>query len=255
VKLGVKHSAWSGRWFHRVPNARLVERKAFLESVASGKRVIHVGFAGRGEDQHAGGSWLHARLATTAASLVGVDNDEETVEKARAEGWEAYTADCQDPRSLEALGIEPADVVIAAEIIEHLDSPGRFFDALHHLVRPDGVLVITTPNAYSLLNPIAGIAGLEMIDPDHVSLYSWYTLQNLLQQRGWAVSESLGYYYLVRGRAPSFYVIVTRILLAGQRVIARWRPFLGNGLIAVARHDGNGHNSDGENRDDHNSDG
>lgn len=236
--LAVEQSEWSRRWFHRVPKASLVERRAFLESVASGKRVIHVGFAGRGEELGSGGSWLHARLAAHAKELVGVDNDEETVEKARAEGYEAYVADCQDPRSVEALGIQPADVVIAAEIIEHLDAPGRFLDALHHLVRPDGVLVLTTPNAYSPLNQVAGLVGLEMIDPDHVTLYSWYSLTNLLRQRGWAVSEFLAYHYAVRGRAPSFQVIVTRSLLALQRGISRWRPALANGLIFVARSEG-----------------
>ncbi len=225
---------WSDRWFHPLPKARLVERKSFLESMARGKRVIHVGFVGSSESLDPGGSWLHARLAACASSLVGLDKEREVVEKARAEGYEAYAADCQDPQSVASLGIEPADVVIAAEIVEHLDSPGRFFDALHPLVRPGGVLVVTTPNAYSMLNPIATLAGLEMIDPDHISLYSWYTLQNLLQQRGWAISEFLVYYYVVRGRAPTLQVLVTRGLLTVQRALARWRPFIGNGLIVVA---------------------
>lgn len=232
--MATGEAEWSHRWFHPLPRARLVERRAFLESVASGKRVIHVGFAGRGEDPGASDSWLHARLAACTASLVGVDNDEQGVESARGQGFEAYVSDCQDPRAVEALGLEPAEVVIAAEILEHLDAQGPFLEALRHLVRPDGILVITTPNAYSLLNPIATLVGLEMIDPDHVNLHSWYTLQNLLQKGGWTVVESLAYYYRVRGRAPSFHVAITRGLLMIQRGISQWRPFLGNGLIAVA---------------------
>ncbi len=229
-------SSWWQRWFHPLPKARLVERRAFLQGFVAGKRVIHVGFAGTrgGETFDAEGSWLHAQLATRAAAVIGLDNEAEAVERARAQGYEVYTADCQNPSSVRALGLEPAEVVVAAEIIEHLDSPGSFLDALRPLVRHDGVLVITTPNAYSILNPVATLAGLEMIDPDHISLYSWYTLQRLLERRGWKVADFLVYYYEPRGRAPSFQVKVTRSLLALQRGLSRWRPFLANGLIAVA---------------------
>ena len=90
------------------------------------------------------GTWLHARLAESASALVGLDVEEEGVRWAADHGFEAYAVDAQSPEAVEALGIEPADVVIAGEVVEHLDAPGPFFRSLRQLARPDGLLVVTT---------------------------------------------------------------------------------------------------------------
>ena len=81
----------------------------------------------------------------------------------------------------------PAEVIIAGEIIEHLDDSGSFLDGLHSLVEPGGRLVITTPNSSGLLNAgAAAQAGYEVNHPDHVTLYSCFTLTNLLERHGLA---------------------------------------------------------------------
>jgi 2-polyprenyl-3-methyl-5-hydroxy-6-metoxy-1,4-benzoquinol methylase len=47
---------------------------------------------------------------------------------------------------------ESADVVVAIEIIEHLENPRAFFRELTRLVKPGGLIVLTTPNQLSLLS-------------------------------------------------------------------------------------------------------
>src|SRR5262245_59034849 len=108
---------------HRLPKARLVQRIPYVASQCAGKRVIHIGFvdAGYQEMQASAGTWLHAHLAETAKELVGIDLDVDGVARAVAEGYEAYVADCRDVEAVDALGIDRADVVVAGEIIEHLD--------------------------------------------------------------------------------------------------------------------------------------
>jgi hypothetical protein len=65
-------------------------------------------------------------------------------------GFEAHAVDAQSPEAVTALGLEPADVVVAGEIVEHLDAPGPFFRAMRELV-PNGLLVVTprTPTGSS----------------------------------------------------------------------------------------------------------
>lgn len=45
-----------------------------------------------------------------------------------------------------------ADVVVAAETIEHLENPRQFVRQLARLAKPDGWVIVTTPNQLSLLS-------------------------------------------------------------------------------------------------------
>ncbi len=171
----------------RLPRTEIVDRIAHLTERARGKRVIHVGFADVSfhDDQLATESWLHQHLADVADSLVGIDLDERAVEQARAQGYEAYAADCTDAEQLASLRLDPADLVIAGEVIEHVGEPGSLLTALKTVCKPDGRLVVTTPNAYGLLNVVASIGGFELNHPDHVVMFTWRTLTSLMARCGW----------------------------------------------------------------------
>lgn len=228
---------------HRLPKAALVQRIPHVADLVRGRRVVHVGFvdAGYQEMQAGAGTWLHAHLAATATSLVGIDLDEAGVEAARAEGYEAHVADCRDPDQIDALGLEPAEMVIAGEVIEHLDDPGSFLDGLHRLLAPGGLLVLTTPNASGLLNGFAAMAGAEINHPDHVILFSWRTLTNLMARHGWEVVDTATFVPAVKaapGRGVRQWAlgIAGRFVLWLERTIGRlWAPFVADGLIVTAR--------------------
>jgi SAM-dependent methyltransferase len=207
-----------------------------LLEFASGKRVVHVGFVDehRLESKLGRGTWLHARLAEAAASLVGLDVEEEGVRWATEHGFEAYAVDAQSPDAVAALGLEPADVVIAGEVVEHLDAPGPFFRSLLQLARPDGLLVVTTPNAFRLLNFLAPLGGVELVHPDHTAWHSPHTLATLLARGGWEV-EGVAYY---QNPAPDL-AGVAGALIRGARAafvrVGRLAPYWSDGLVVWAR--------------------
>jgi SAM-dependent methyltransferase len=230
------------QWVHKLPNAPVVNRLDFLRHIVSSKHVIHVGFADTGwrESQERTGTWLHTQLTESAKSVVGIDLDEPSVSLARQQGYEAYTANCCDPDALARLPVQPADIVVAGEVIEHLDAPGPFLEGMRKLIVPEGRLVITTPNAFRLLNLIAALVRIELVHPDHVAQYSWYTLSNLLGRHGWRVIDFLCYMQPSisprQGRSLQrrAQVLATRGFLATQGLLARTgAPFVGDGLIAV----------------------
>jgi SAM-dependent methyltransferase len=232
---------------HRLPRARVVDRIEYLTAAVVGRRAVHLGFVDSGcEELHAGTeTWLHAHLDRAAASLVGLDLDAEGVARAQAQGFEARAVDCTDPSAMAAIGVEPADVAIAGEIIEHLDHAGGFLDGLHEVVVPGGRLVVTTPNASGLLNAgAAALAGFEVNHPDHVTLYSCFTLTNLLIRHGWEVTEVATYIPVVHDTAGMSTKV--RLLAGGARVALAverglghlGRPFAADGLIVSAHRQG-----------------
>jgi SAM-dependent methyltransferase len=227
---------------HRLPPARLVDRIEFVLHAGRGRRVIHLGFVDetRTEERQAQGSWLHGQLARVAEELVGIDSSRSGVEQAVEDGYEAHVADLEDPAQVAALALEPADLVVAGELVEHLANPGRMLEAIRPLLRAGGLLVLTTPNAHALTNVLAALLGLELVNSDHVGWQSWWTARELLARHGYRVTE-LAYYpfprlEVVGDYAPSYRrrIAFFNAYLTAVRPLYRVRPSLADGLILVA---------------------
>jgi SAM-dependent methyltransferase len=228
---------------HRLPRHGPVDREKALIEASRDKRVIHIGFVDAPflASKLAEDRWLHAKLARVARSLVGIDLSQEGVRWATSAGYEAYVADAQAPESLEALDLEQAEVVIAGEILEHLDAPGPFLRAMRVLADTDGVLVVTTPNAYKHVNALAALFGIELVHPDHTAWHSPRTLRTLVERNGWSVEE-LGYYHnplrKVSGDASLRRRLLTRsgnLVRVTLAVAGRLVPYYSDGLIAWCR--------------------
>lgn len=227
---------------HQLPRAELVDRFAYLRDVCAGRRVIHVGFVDLGcqELNVRSGVWLHEHLASTARELLGIDLDAAGVADARARGYEAYAIDACDTEAVAEAGIEPAEVVVAGEVIEHLDDPGSFFRGVHQLVAPGGVLVVTTPNASGLFNSLSALGNIEVNHPDHVVLFTCHTLDAMLRRHDWEPFEHRVYVQEVKspGATRRDRVLATgaKGVLGLERLLARFgRPFVADGMIVVAR--------------------
>ncbi|MHB1139524.1 MAG: methyltransferase domain-containing protein [Microthrixaceae bacterium] len=228
---------------HRLPPARIVDRVSYLEAAVAGRRTMHVGFVDSGcwayHTQF--DKWLHAHLDASASELVGLDLDSLGVDEAVRRGYEAYCVDCSDDAAVAALGLSPAEVIVAGEIIEHLDNSGSFLEGLHSLTGTGGALVVTTPNSSGLMNAVsAAFAGYEVNHPDHVTLYSCFTLCNLLERHGWAVEEVATYVPEVKesdGLHGRMKLLATgaRAVLGIERLLGRLgRPYAADGLIVRA---------------------
>lgn len=238
----LRHGQQAPDSVHRIPRAPLVDRSDYVVELARGKQVIDLGFVdvGRMLAKRDDGSWLHDRLRTVARELVGVDFDDEGVELARKMGFAAHQADCQSTADLESLGLRPAEVLIAGELIEHLDQPGAFLEAVKVLVEPKGLLVLTTPNGSSLTNFLGGVLGREFVNPDHVGWHTWYTAKSLLGRHGWLVRQLAYYRFPTMNTAaghPLSRRVLTRLFRGYQalaRPMFRLRPALADGIIVVA---------------------
>jgi len=140
---------------------------------------------------------LHFDLEKIASELYGFDFDQAGLDILAQEGSKnLFRADLEH---LEDVPLDAAfDVIIAGEMIEHLNNPGLFLEGIKRFMRPDSLILITTINAYSgmrfLYYGVKGKGGLqEPVHPDHVAYYSYSTLSKLLQRHGLTVDNFLFY--------------------------------------------------------------
>jgi 2-polyprenyl-3-methyl-5-hydroxy-6-metoxy-1,4-benzoquinol methylase len=82
--------------------------------------------------------------------------------------------------------LQPAsfDVVVAAEVLEHLFHPAAVLDRIASLLRSDGMLVGSVPNAFSLKCRLrylmAKKRGTPLADPMHINQFGWHEFRRLL---------------------------------------------------------------------------
>jgi len=102
------------------------------------------------------------------------------------------------------LDLGPYDVIVFAEVIEHLyTAPELVLDYLRHLLAPGGLLLLQTPNAASLRKRIKLALGqnpFERIRPDrgnpgHFREYTAAELRDLLSSSGYVVQKEWRKFY------------------------------------------------------------
>jgi len=226
---------------HPVGPLRQIDRDTYLESAATGQYVIHLGFADVVQGiPPSTVPELHRRLAGRAEHLIGIDSSGAGVGRAVKDGFEAYKADCQDIAELKLLNLQQADLVIAGELIEHVESPGSLLRAAQTLVKPGGALIVTTPNGLSGFNFMSAALRREYIHPDHICIFTPYTLTRLAHVCSWTVQEMCVYAMPRVGKSTEAHAmwsrplryVMRRAIPAASTLLSRLSPALADGLVA-----------------------
>lgn len=118
-------------------------RIRFFTSFARGKRVLDIGCVQHDPDNYRSPYWVHKALVAVADHVVGIDLYPEGVEYLRGKGYDVRLFDACDFD----IG-EKFDVIVAGDIIEHLDNVGGFLSSCRRSLRPDGVLLVTTDSPW-----------------------------------------------------------------------------------------------------------
>ena len=127
----------------------------------------------------------HEHIAKKAKYCLGIDIWKEEVEKRHALGYNVVYGDVERM----SLGRQ-FDVVVAADLIEHLSNPGLFLERAREHLRDDGLLCLVTPNAHSLNTSVKAVLGVHVaVNPEHTCWYDPATLRQLLVRYGFRPRE------------------------------------------------------------------
>lgn len=118
--------------------SRLLRATAILSAIADanikGPRILDLG---------CGSGWFTSILGTFGPT-VGVDLSGEAI--AEASRRHPHVEFHQEDFSTWEPTADGFDVIVSQEVIEHLEAQNRYLELAHRALRPNGLLVLTTPN-------------------------------------------------------------------------------------------------------------
>lgn len=201
-----------------------------IEPHVTGKTVLDIGCVDARPDgiSKYKSTGLHIFLKDRASFLLGVDIDQEGTTQMVRDGYNVVCADAAymnlDRRF---------DCIVAGEFIEHLSNPGLFLENMKQHLADDGILILTTPNAFAINNFFRILKKNRLkVHDEHQCWYDPITLMHLLKRHSFETKEVLLAHksrsYLKKNRYKPKYLV--------PRLIARARPFFTSTIIIIAQH-------------------
>ena len=130
-------------WFRKVKRAPIRRKDAVILQYCTNRLILDVGCVGQ-DRSYESKDWLHQKIKKTAGRIVGVDVDQAGLEQLKKKGYEVV-----DTSGLEDLNLK-FDVVLMADVIEHVDNPVDLIKSYSRYLNNEGLMLITTPNATRL---------------------------------------------------------------------------------------------------------
>lgn len=153
------------------------------ELTGSGKRVLEIGCGP--------GSITRILAQQRQCRVTGIELDASAIEKAAPYCERIFQADLNStewPCLIEE--IKPFDVVVAADVLEHLYDPWITLKRMTALIGPDGYLVISLPHVghaavvSCLLNSDFEYRDWGLLDRTHIRFFGLRNIENLFAQAG-----------------------------------------------------------------------
>lgn len=175
----MKKSFLQPSWSKSSKTARFHQLKPFFK----GQNILDIGCAVGYKKE----DWMHRNIKEVSKSIIGLDRDKEAVEEIRSMGYNVIYGNAQNFDLSQKF-----DLIHAGELIEHLENPGEFLSSARRHLSENGRLLITTPNALSIVNTLYASTGGLQVNNEHTCWFCEYTMKTLLERMNLEVVE-IGY--------------------------------------------------------------
>jgi SAM-dependent methyltransferase len=174
----------------RARSPRLIEdRIAYLCDCVGGKTILDIGVVAHTLDAYTSQLWLHGHLHKHAKSCLGIDILAREIDELKRRGYNVEVADItREPLP------HKFEIILAGEVIEHVEAPGRLMENCASMLSPGGRLILTTPNPWHVNAIVKNLLAKETFvdSADHVAWYDAATLFELGQRNGLVLDKFSG---------------------------------------------------------------
>ena len=187
-------------WQAKTPQInKIVDRRHWIVDQCRDKEVLDIGFVADPQlvkkPNH--DVPLHDQLVKTVLTYTGIDK--------KIPGYNSQDpyfsqTNTQTSSQYFEMDIEgyvnpgyPYDVVILAEVLEHLSNPGKALDNIKKIMKENTKFLISVPNCFHQRVQDELKLGTEQVHKDHIAWYSPCTLTTLLTRHGFKIDQLLGY--------------------------------------------------------------
>ena len=174
-------SAYSSHLFVR--GTRNNSWSNMLSFIPEGSRVLDVGCSA--------GNFGEALEQMNSCTVVGVDLNPVDIDEARGKISEAHVLDVSDTAAIAELGT--FDVVLFADVLEHLPDPRATLVSIRALLRPGGVVVYSIPNMGHLSVRLELLEGrftyteTGLLDKTHLHFYDAFEIEDMFTSAGYGI--------------------------------------------------------------------
>lgn len=157
-------------------NAKRLDKDQMIEKICTGKTVLDVGCIGQDRNFNAD-NWLHNKVRSMASKADGVDILLPEIELLKQKGYSMYSVD-----ELQKMNTK-YNVVLMADVIEHVNDPVAFLNFYAPFLENDGVMLITTPNSNRSNNFINILFNnTYSVNPEHTFWFCPKTLGEVIER-------------------------------------------------------------------------
>ncbi len=161
-------------------------RLEIVRDFCRGKVVLDIGCVHHDIENADNKTWLHKAVVEVSADTLGVDYLEAEVDALVKRGYKMVAGDVNKPLAID----RQFDVIVVGNLIEHLSNFEGLLDNIRRLLKPDGVVLISTANPFfreqyfysALKNDI-------IVNPEHTCWIDPVTLDQLCSRFGLETSE------------------------------------------------------------------
>lgn len=138
------------------------------------KTVLDVGCVGQDLDPNSE-NWLHNKIKAVASSVLGCDINQEGLDNLTQLGFNVCMPEVLSEKQ------ELYDVVVMGDVIEHVNDPAAFLSFYKAFLKPDGIMVVCTPNAYGVRYFLqVFFYGIPSTNPEHTVFFDPLVLEELV---------------------------------------------------------------------------
>ena len=160
----------------------LKKRANFVKKYKPTGKLLDVGCAT--------GDFLEEMQQQTGWDVFGIEPHTEASQYARSIGLNVQTGTLDDLQTSES----KYDLITMWHVVEHLYDPKASLKIIHQLLKPNGIVILTTPNLNSLDAHLFGQywTGFEL--PRHFYVFSKQTILELFRQTGFVLFDARCFY-------------------------------------------------------------